>query len=277
MPLIADGAPADPDFSALREKITRDTGWDLCRFKENYLRRRVMARIRSLGLAGWAQYGRHLDAEPAEYEKLKDRITVNVTEFFRDADVYDYLGSEILPMLRKGRDGEGCRELRVWSAGCSSGEEPYSLAILYAELCGSLPGEPPLRLMASDLDAAILARARRGCYPPSAVARMSPALRDRYFTGSSGELQVRQDLLAAPVFRQHNLFADAPPAPLDMVLCRNVMIYFSRELQQRLLQAFHKALRPGGIFVTGKTETVLGPARQLFNCISPRTRVFQKA
>lgn len=273
---MEEAAPFDPGFEALREKITRDTGWDLRRFKQNYLRRRVLARMRSLALAAWGDYAAFLDASPGEYEKLKDRLTVNVTEFFRDADVYEHLGAEVLPALMRGEGGRPPRELRVWSAGCSSGEEPYSLAILYGEASRRMEAPPPLRLMASDLDEAVLARAREGRYPKAAVARLPAGLREQYFAAEGDEVRAGEALRAAVVWRQHNLFADAPPSPLDMVLCRNVMIYFSRELQQRLLQAFHKALRPGGIFVTGKTETVLGPARQLFRCVSPRTRVFQK-
>jgi chemotaxis protein methyltransferase CheR len=263
-------------WEALKERIIELTGWDLHRFKENYLKRRVTARVRALGLGAWGDYAVRL-ADPVELEKLRDRLTVNVTEFFRDGDVWQELEQVLMPALAAQAAGRPGAELRIWSAGCSSGEEPYSLAILAQEAAAQQRPKPTVRILASDLDEAILAKAKEGRYPEQSLAALSPQRRGEYFAPDGALWSVQPKLRESIVFRRHNLFADPPPPELDLVLCRNVMIYFSRDLQQKLLRGFHAALRPGGYFVTGKTETVLGPVRSLWKPISARARVFQKA
>jgi chemotaxis protein methyltransferase CheR len=274
--------PASPDlgdalaWGALKERIIELTGWDLHRFKENYLKRRVTARVRALGLQSWGDYSARLN-DPAELEKLRDRLTVNVTEFFRDADVWQELEQVLMPALAAQAAQRPGAELRIWSAGCSSGEEPYSLAILALEAAAQQRPKPAVRILASDLDELILAKAKEGRYPEQALAALSPQRRSENFVADGAAWSAQPRLRDCIVFRRHNLFADPPPPELDLVLCRNVMIYFSRDLQQKLLRGFHAALRPGGYFVTGKTETVLGPVRSLWKPISARARVFQKA
>ena len=263
-------------WEALKERIIELTGWDLHLFKENYLKRRVTARLRALGLESWGAYAQRL-ADPLELERLRDRLTVNVTEFFRDADVWEELEQGILPGLAREAAARPVPELRIWSAGCSSGEEPYSLAMLALEAAALVRPKPVVRVMASDLDELILAKAVAGRYPEASLASVSPARRSAYFQADGAQWAVGQRLRDAIVFRRHNLFDDPPPPDLDLILCRNVMIYFSRDLQQKLLRGFHAALRPGGYFVTGKTETVLGPVRSLWKPVSARARAFQKA
>jgi chemotaxis protein methyltransferase CheR len=263
-------------WEALKEQIIQRTGWDLHQFKENYLKRRVTARLRALGLERWVDYSPRLQ-DPLELEKLRDRLTVNVTEFFRDADVWAELEHGLLPTLAALASARPVPELRIWSAGCSSGEEPYSLAILAQEAVAALRPKPAVRILASDLDEAVLAKAQAGRYSAASVAGLSPQRLGAHFSADGSSWAVRPGLRESIVFRKHNLFADPPPPELDLVLCRNVMIYFSRDLQQKLLRGFHAALRPGGFFVTGKTETVLGPVRSLWKPVSARARVFQKA
>jgi chemotaxis methyl-accepting protein methylase len=263
-------------WEALREQIIQRTGWDLHQFKENYLKRRVTARVRALGLERWSDYGPRLQ-DPQELEKLRDRLTVNVTEFFRDADVWSELEQSLLPKLAKEAAARPVPEMRIWSAGCSSGEEPYSLAILALEAAAQQRPKPVVRILASDLDEAVLAKAKAGRYPAASMAGVSPERLSAHFLADGQSWVASPQLRESIVFRRHNLFADPPPPELDLVLCRNVMIYFSRDLQQKLLRGFHAALRPGGYFVTGKTETVLGPVRSLWKPVSARARVFQRA
>lgn len=270
---IGLGDPAG--WEALKERIIQLTGWDLHLFKENYLKRRVTARLRALGLERWGDYADRL-ADPAELERLRDRLTVNVTEFFRDTDVWDELEQVIMPALAREAAAKPVPELRIWSAGCSSGEEPYSLAMLALEAAATVRPKPAVRIVASDLDDVILAKAQAGRYPEASLAAVSPLRRSAYFQADGGQWSVGPRLREAIVFRRHNLFDDPPPPELDLVLCRNVMIYFSRDLQQKLLRGFHAALRPGGYFLTGKTETVLGPVRSLWKPMSARARAFQK-
>lgn len=261
---------AQDEFRALLDKIYRDTGLDCSRYKENYLKRRIGARMRAVAAESYAAYSRILDSQKEEYAKLKDRITVNVTEFFRDSDVYVYLRETLLPLLLS-RAQEEQRPLFLWSAGCSSGEEPYSLAMLLGEL-----GVENYSILATDIDELCLAKAKRGHYDAEAVHKSVHDNVTRWFKFDGEDAQVLDSLKSRVHFERHNLFADPPPGAMDLVLCRNVMIYFSRELQQRLLEAFHSALRPGGYFFPGKTETILGPVRSLYTSISVRARAFQR-
>ncbi len=147
------------------------------------------------------------------------------------------------------------------------------LALDEAELHAN---KPAVRVMASDVDEVVLAQAEAGRYKEGVLAALASQRREAYFKAEDGHWVAGRRLKESIVFRRHNLFVDPPPAELDLVLCRNVMIYFSRALQQKLLRGFHAALRPGGYFVTGKTETVLGPIRSLWKPVSARARVFQK-
>jgi chemotaxis methyl-accepting protein methylase len=269
--------PEDPGFEALKRQLIALTGWDLARFKEAYLRRRVATRVRSTQVDGWAAYGELLKRDPQELERLRDRLTVNVTEFFRDPDFWQVLEGQVLPGLVAEAVRRPRRELRLWSAGCSSGEEPYSLALLAQRAVKAAGAAVQVRVLASDIDELILARAREGRYPDEALRLVPEALRREAFVADGAQWKVAPALREAVAFRSLDLFSSPPPPELDLVLCRNVMIYFSRDLQQRLLRAFHQALRPGGYFATGKTETVLGPVRGAFTCTSATARIFQRA
>jgi chemotaxis protein methyltransferase CheR len=267
----------DPGFEALKQNLVRLTGWDLTRFKENYLRRRVGARLRAVGAASWTDYGAVLAKDAGELARLKDRLTVHVTEFLRDADVWDALRAQILPKLLEAAAARPVRELRIWSAGCSSGEEPYSLAMLAMVAAREQGRGVRVRVMASDLDATVLEKARAGVYNEEALRLVPGAWRSEYFVKEGEHWAVAPALRAAVAYRVLDLFSSPPPPHLDLLLCRNVMIYFSRDLQQRLLRSFHQALRRGGVFVTGKTETILGPVRDSYHCLSAPARIFERA
>lgn len=269
--------PEDAAFEALKRQVISLAGWDLTRFKEAYLRRRVATRVRATGCADWAAYGALLVKDPAELVRLKDRLTVNVTEFLRDPDFWDALEAEVLPGLLQAAAARPLPELRAWSAGCSSGEEPYSLALLLQRAARRQGAGVGVRVLASDIDPAVLERAREGRYSGEALRLVPADLRQAGFVPDGEQWKVAPAVRQAVAFRSLDFFSSPPPQQLDLVLCRNVMIYFSRDLQQRLLWSFHQALRPGGIFATGKTETVLGPARGGFHCVSARARIFRRA
>jgi chemotaxis methyl-accepting protein methylase len=266
----------DADFAELKRRLVRLTGWDLNRFKENYLRRRVGARVRALGCPDWKAYGDLLDRDPGELERLRDRLTVNVTEFFRDPDVWEEIRERVLPRLLEAAAKRPKRELRLWSAGCSSGEEAYSLAMLAREAARRQGKDVAVRVLASDLDSVALERAKAGRYPAAAFAHVPPTLQAAWFEPDGDGYRAGAALRSTVAFRVLDLFTSPAPPELDLILCRNVMIYFTRDLQQKLLRAFHQALVPGGIYVTGKTETLLGPARAVFRSVSARSRIFER-
>ena len=267
----------DPGFEMLTAKISRDRGFGCASYKEKCLRRRIAVRMRARGVHTYADYARLLDHDDAEYERLLDALTINVTKLFRNWETYDAIERQVVPELLRRPDPA----LRVWSAGCSSGEEPYSLAILFhrqAERAGVLPQlARRLEVLGSDIDRGVLAAAERGVYQHAAFADTPADLRERYFRPEPGGLAVVPEIRPLVRFERRDLLADPPPARgLHLITCRNVIIYFDRATQEALFERFHHALAPGGFLVLGKVETLLGHTRTLFATVEPRERIFRK-
>jgi chemotaxis methyl-accepting protein methylase len=275
----------DPDgFAALLAKVSRERGFGCASYKERCLRRRIAVRMRATGTHTFADYAHCLDADPREYERLLDALTINVTKLFRNAEAWEALAERAVPELWARVDGP----LRVWSAGCASGEEAYSLAALFhrhAERAGELDRLSRVTVLATDIDAASLELAREGQFADAAFADTPPALRERYFVPAP-EHAARPGvprLAAIPELRRlvrparHDLLGEAPPpGPWHLIACRNVVIYFEREAQEALFARLHDALAPGGLLFLGKVETVLGPVRQRFVAVEQRERIFRR-
>jgi chemotaxis protein methyltransferase CheR len=262
--------PKDVELEALKAKILRDYGLDCGQYKENYLKRRLAVRMRALGLKSYFEYMKHLDQDKGEWDKLKDRITINVTEFFRDPETFQFLEKEIVPGLLE-KD-----QLEVWSAGCASGEEPFSLALLFCEALGARFHQFSLNILATDIDPACLSRVREATYENRAIAQLKPEWQTAYFRRQGEKVVVADKLRRIVSVRALDLISDPSPGLFHLIFCRNVMIYFSKELHQRLFELFCKSLYPGGFLVIGKTETMLGKAREYFTCVSARERVYQR-
>jgi chemotaxis protein methyltransferase CheR len=273
---VPDASERDPAFEALKPRLARLTGWDLDRFKGNYLRRRVDARRRAVGAGSWEAYAAALDSDADELGRLKERLTVHVTEFLRDPDVWQALDRLLLPQALAAAAARPLKELRIWSAGCSSGEEPYSLAMLALQSARTQGLGVRVRVLASDLDQGVLDKAREGRFTGAALRLVPLNLRDEFFIPDGRHWIAGEALRRTVAFRQLDLFSSPPPSGVDVLFCRNVMIYFSKDTQQRLLRSFHQALGTDGYFVTGKTETILGPVRDRFRCLSAAERIFQR-
>ncbi len=266
----------DPALHALMGKIERDHGLRLSSYKEPCLRRRLAVRMRACGTRTFGAYAEVLDRVPAEYGRLVDALAVGVTRFFRNPETWALLAERVVPELWAARG-----RIAVWSAGCASGEEPYTLALLFAERAGTAPaGEAALgrrlRIDATDLDPDAVAAAGRAEFPAAALRDVPPALRERWFTPSPPHR------LAPALARRvrplvHDLTREPPPAPpYRLIVCRNVIIYFDRATQERLLVAFADALAPGGRLLLGKVETLVGDARQRFELEDARERLFRR-
>ena len=293
--------PDDPALESLMGKIEREHGLRLASYKQPCLRRRLAVRMRACGAHTFGAYAEVLDAVPAEYDRLLDALTVNVTRFFRNLETWALLGRRVVPELweRPGR-------VRVWSAGCASGEEPYSLALLFAEhaaagesveaealasgrhRAGGATTEPPagrrasgaalarLRIDATDLDPEAVAVARRAEYPAAALAEVPPALLALLFSAEPPH-RVAPALARRVRVAVHDLTREPPPAPpYHLIVCRNAVIYFDRATQERIFTAFADALAPGGRLLLGKVETLFGPARARFDLEEPRERLFRR-
>lgn len=260
-----------PAFERLLEHLRETRGIDFTGYKRSTLMRRTGKRMRQLGAASFEAYLDYLTARPDELEHLLDIVLINVTEFFRDPAAWQALAEAFLPALlaEKGED----EPIRVWSAGCATGEEAYSLAILLAEALGIARFRERVELFATDLDEDALWRARQATYPAEELVHVPEALKERYFTLSAGRYAFRSDLRRRVTFGRHNLVEDAPISRLDLLTCRNTLMYFTGEMQGRVMERFHLALRPGGLLMLGRAETMRAHVR-LFRPLDPKARIF---
>jgi chemotaxis methyl-accepting protein methylase len=232
--------------------------------------------MRACGVHTFADYQSVLDTIPSEYERLKDAITINVTRFYRNAETWNMLRGRLL--------GEVCESLgekvRAWSAGCSSGEEPYTLAVLMADYYdrqGRSERLAKVTVDATDIDRQCLALAQAGRYRREALADVPTDLAERYFQTDGDACRVIDRVRRCVVVKSLDLNRDPPPRrDYHLILCRNVVIYFSRATQERIFLTFAEALAPGGILVLGKVETLFGPARERLTLLDPRERVYRR-
>jgi chemotaxis methyl-accepting protein methylase len=264
----------DAGFADLTAKIARERSFGCASYKEKCLRRRIAVRMRARGVHRYADYAALLDRDASEYERLLDTLTINVTKLFRNWSTFDAIARTAVPILWEG----AVRPIRGWSAGCSSGEEPYSLAILFhrhAALRGDAVDASRVSVLGSDIDRASLDAARRGQFAEAAFADTPGEIRRRYFSLRS-PFEVAPEIRPLVSFERRDLIVEPPPSGMHLIACRNVLIYFDRTTQEQLFQRFHDALVPGGFLVLGKVETLLGPTRSLFSAVDPRERIFRR-
>ncbi|MDQ6690447.1 MAG: protein-glutamate O-methyltransferase CheR, partial [Gemmatimonadota bacterium] len=265
----------DAEFRALMDKITRDSGFQCSRYKDKCLRRRIAVRMRAKGALRCAEYSEILDGDPREYERLMRSLTVNVTKFFRNWETYSAIDQKIVPALFGRNEGE----IRIWSAGCSSGEEPYSIAILMHRQGAASGGArlDSISIVGTDIDDDCLGEADRGVYAEAALGDTPADLRDEYFPLVAGLRAMVPAVRQLVRFEHSDLLRFQPPVKdAHLIVCRNVVIYLERSAQDALFAHFHRTLAPGGFLVLGKVETLLGDARGLFAPVNARERIFRK-
>jgi two-component system CheB/CheR fusion protein len=269
---LPDDSPA---LAELLERVRTKTGIDFSYYKLPTIKRRLARQISSANRKTIGDYLLYLDEDPSEFARLVSNFLIKVTEFFRDAEMFDALRDTIVPQLIDDARTRGAHELRVWSAGCATGEEAYSLAILIAEALRTASEPFNVRIFATDIDEAAIAFARRGVYPPDSALDLDPQIMERYFVPVDDGWEVSKTIREMTVFGQHDLGQRAPFPRIDLVLCRNVLIYFSKDLQQRTLQVFAFSLRNGGYLALGKAETT-APLAEYFVVVNPALRIFRR-
>jgi chemotaxis methyl-accepting protein methylase len=266
----------EPGFIALLRKIERDRQFRCWNYKDTCLRRRISVRMRVKSATSFAQYAGILDTDPVEYDKLVDALTINVSKFFRNPEAFACIASKVLPELWNAPSPL----VRIWSAGCATGEEAYSLAVLCREHAlanHDLPRLDKFRIIGSDIDRESVSIAGKGRYGAPAFADTSPAVREKYFPLENGLHTVSPEIRNLVSFERRDLLdGSGPGGRLHMIACRNVIIYFTRETQERLFERFHNLLLPGGFLVLGKVETLLGKSREMFAPVSSRERIFRR-
>jgi two-component system, chemotaxis family, CheB/CheR fusion protein len=248
-------------------------GFDFTGYKRSTLARRIRKRVQEVGATDFLDYRDHLESTAEEFGHLFNTILINVTSFFRDADTWTYLQQEIMPELMAGIGRE--REIRVWSAGCASGEEAYSLAIVFAEGLGIEETAKRVKIYGTDVDDDALRDARIGVYPAKTLEPLPPALREKYFEQHGSQLAFRSDLRRRVIFGRHDITRDAPISRLDLLVCRNTLMYFNVETQSQVIDRFHFALREAGCLFLGKAEMLLSDGER-FEVVSMRQRFFRR-
>jgi two-component system CheB/CheR fusion protein len=267
--------PASRDFIKLLEYLKSSRGFDFSGYKVPSLMRRVQKRMQQIGIASYSDYIDFLEVHPDEFLPLFNMVLINVTGFFRDPQAWQALAEQILPRILAGKGPD--EPIRCWSAGCASGEEAYTLAMLLAEALGEdQEFRRRVKIYATDVDDDALAQARQGSYTAAQVEAIPPALLAKYFEPSGERFVFRPDLRRSLIFGRHDLMQDAAISRLDLLLCRNALMYFNGETQAKILSRFHFALNRNGYLFLGKAETLLSHGNS-FRPEELKSRIFQRA
>jgi two-component system, chemotaxis family, CheB/CheR fusion protein len=260
-------------FEALLEYLQGSRSFDFTGYKRPSLMRRVSRRMQMIGCQDFGDYQDYLEVHPEEFIQLFNTVLINVTGFFRDQDAWEHIGQEVIPRIVAGKRVD--EPIRVWSAGCASGEEAYTLAMILAEAMGMDAFRQRIKVYATDVDEEALTQARQANYPLRALQSIPAELREKYLEPVGSRYVFRTDLRRSVIFGRHELVQDAPISRLDLLVCRNVLMYFNSETQARILKRFHFALNDDGILFLGKAELLLTHA-SLFIPIDLRWRIFAK-
>ena len=252
------------------ERLLRVSGHNFSHYKPSTLTRRILRRIQVLRVPSARQYVERLDSDPAEPDNLFKEFLINVTSFFRDLEAFDVLAREILPKFFKNI--QEADSVRIWVPGCSTGEEAYTLAILLKEQMDGMAVPPEVQIFATDIDEEALAIARQGTYPLSIAEQLSPERLARFFTKKGQQYQIVKEVRDLVLFSVHNLTNDPPFSKLDLISCRNLLIYLGNYLQKKLIPLFHYALKPGGHLFLGPSEN-LNSYRDLFRTVDAKHRI----
>jgi two-component system, chemotaxis family, CheB/CheR fusion protein len=261
------------DFRTLLEKLSARYNFDFREYKEASLARRIRARMAQVHLDSFAAYSKFLDAYPNEHVALFNTVLINVTSFFRDPDAWKALAEDVIPRIV---DEVGdTRTIRIWSAGCSSGDEPYSIAMLLAEHLGETANNYSIKIYGTDVDEEALTAARHSLYRAEQLKDVPDQLLERYFTRDGQLYRVRRDIRRWCIFGSHNLTQAPPLSHIDLLVCRNALIYFTAELQERILNRFHYSIREDGYLFLGRSESLLARSRQ-FTPVHLKWRIFRR-
>jgi len=260
-------------FTVLIEHLKRSRGFDFAGYKPASLERRIQKRMQTVGVREYLDYVDYLEVHPEEFEILFNAILINVTAFFRDDAAWEYLAQHVIPDLLSRKPAPA--PIRVWSAGCASGEEAYTLAMLLAELLGATEYKDRVKIYATDIDEEALTHARQATYNEKEIDGVPPALVEKYFERGDGTYAVRKDLRRNVIFGRHDLVQDAPISRVDLLVCRNTLMYFNAETQSRILTRFRFALGDGGVLFLGRAETLLTHANT-FTPLDLRRRIFAR-
>jgi two-component system, chemotaxis family, CheB/CheR fusion protein len=275
-PSPSSASHPDNAFESIFFLLRSQTGHDFSQYKRNTIRRRVERRMAVHQIKQMEDYVRYLQLTPTEVNALFRDLLIGVTNFFRDADIFQEIQGQVVPQLFAGKPAGST--IRVWVPGCSTGEEAYSLAILLKEHIDETNTDYTVHIFATDLDRESIEHARIGSYPSSIIADVSPERLAQYFDQDQLEgstYRIRKSIRDMLIFSEHDITKDPPFSKLDLISCRNLLIYMGSELQKRMLPMFHYALNPGGILVLGSSESV-GEFTSLFQVVDRKSKIYRR-
>lgn len=263
----------DADFQEISELLLARRAFDLGSYKDRCIKRRIASRVRARGFHGSTPYVEFLRSDDDELDALLSILTIHVSQFFRNPSTFLVLEEKILPRLLEQKRREQDGRLRIWSVGCSSGEEPYSVALLLQE---QSMNRIETSILATDVSMQILAQARSGEYDAQRLAEVPKSVRQKYFMQFDGwRFRLDKKIREKVLFEQQNILAEQDYPQADLILCRNVMIYFSRDEQAKILTRFARSLGPNGFLVLGRAETMVGDVRHLYRSEYPVERIYR--
>ena len=258
----------------LLEKLYKKVNLDFREYKISSVKRRIDRRLRATRSDSYEAYSNFIDLNPDEYKQLLKDLTINVTEFFRDDEPWQILQDRVFPDILSRKTSDNLNApIRIWSAGCSTGQEAYSAAILFHELIDSYSVPCNFELYGTDIDTDCLETAQNGQYQPESFDGMDQELVSRYF---DEQYRIIPSIKKKVHFLRHDLVLDGPLKQMDLILCRNVAIYFTRSLQTKILANFYDSLNKNGFLFLGKAESLIGTEREKFNIINKKWKIYVK-
>lgn len=265
-------------FELLKKKIESNTGFSCESYREPMLKRRINARMSILGLKEYSDYLAFIKKDSNEYKKLLEALTINVTEFFRNSSAFDAFRDEVVPELLNDPDVQKRKRIRIWSAGCASGEESYSIAIILNEMLGTkISRDFSISILGTDIDDDALESAEKRIFSQKQVEKITPRLIRKYFTPSETPGKFKLNELDVKVeFKKHDLITGKPPPFFNAVFCRNLLIYLRKEVQSNVLKNLYDSLYPKGFMILGKTESLPDVFRDIFEVFSMDERIYRK-
>ncbi len=266
----------DRELMTVLEKVKRNRGIDFTRYRPTVLSSRLRARLHATGCESYWDYVLVLNRDPGEYDRLIESLTIKVSEFFRDSDVFELLRGRVIPEVTAAAAAGAGNKVHAWSCGAAFGQEAYSLAILFCEALGEHATPSRVDIIATDIDQQAVEQAPWGAYDAASMRRMKPHVLFKYFTRFEDRYVITDKPRSLVRFLHHNIVSDGAHPGMDLILCRNLLIYFEQELQQKVLNNLCASLNPGGFLVLGKVETLPVSMRADMEAVDPRQRVFRK-
>ncbi len=266
----------DRQYKFLLDKIMRNTNIDFSEYRSQLLKRRILHRLGSTGCNNYWEYISLLNKEPREYDQLIEVLTIKESYFFRDTEVFNLLENGIIHEIVSQKQAKGARKIRAWSCGAAHGQEAFSMGMLFRETLGNRIKDFDIKILGTDIDKDALEKAPWGSYDKRTLRKLAPHLLFKYFTRFQDRYVLSDRVRILVSFEYHDIVSGFPKRGMDLVLCRNLLIYFEKELQEKVLHNLHSALNPGGFLILGKTETMTEQMREYFEVVDLKERIYRK-